>query len=75
MPRRPDWFPTSIDGVNMEQGKRTLGMIPGFKPPEGVVEMPKGFERLPTQKELHTIVKSWFANRSELTGGLGNDQS
>lgn len=58
----------------MEQGKRTLGMIPGFKPPEGVVEMPKGFERLPAQKELHGIVKSWFANRSELMGGVGNDK-
>jgi hypothetical protein len=50
-------------------------MIPGFKPPEGVVEMPKGFERLPTQKELHAIVKSWFANKGELMGDLGNDQS
>ena len=58
MLRRHDWFLTSIDGVNMEQGKRDLGMIPGLTPPEGVVEMPKGFERLPTQKELHVIVKS-----------------
>lgn len=58
----------------MEQGKRTLGMIPGFKPPEGVVEMPKGFERLPTAKELRVIVKGWFANRSELMGGVENDK-
>lgn len=59
----------------MEQGKRTLGMIPGFKPPEGVVEMPKGFERLPTQKELHAIVKGWFANGSMTLKDVDRDKS
>lgn len=42
---------------------RTLGMIPGLQPPEGVPETPQGFARLPTQRELHGIVKGWFANR------------
>ncbi|MNM27106.1 hypothetical protein D3C81_375900 [compost metagenome] len=40
---------------------RILGMIPGFKPPEGVVEVPKGFTHLPTQAELAGSVRSWLA--------------
>lgn len=42
---------------------RTLGMIPGLKPPEGVPETPQGFARLPTASELHAIVKDWFVSR------------
>lgn len=45
--------------------KRTLGMIPGLQPPKGDVETPQGFARLPTQAELHTSVKAWFATRPD----------
>jgi hypothetical protein len=49
---------------------RTLGMIPGLKPPEGAVEPSEVFSRLPTTKELHTSVKGWIEQRSQAFDGL-----
>lgn len=54
---------------------RTLGMIPGLKPPEGYPEVPKGVPRLPTQAELYVSIKAWFANRTTFKGlGINNDE-
>lgn len=43
--------------------QRTLGMIPGFKPPKGTVKPPQGFSRLPTAEEMRGVIKSWAALR------------
>lgn len=49
--------------VDKRDHSKALGIIPGLRPPDGTVNPPEMFSRLPTQQELLAHARAWFGHR------------